>query len=231
MESVMESVQITSVNCDRPNLTKCDHCVLNLLRPHLMQLDENNPIFNQIQQILAQIKQVLDQDGVIILTIDEQVQFMTQRAEYLLNQYFPVYIPLVLPESLQRWFKYQISQLSFDSDMSLPFLSFNAEKGAKELVIHLIPDRAREQYILLLKEKEISLFSIATLALLGLSQRETEVLFWVAQDKSNTEISKVLSCSEGTVRKHLENIYKKLDVQTRLGAVMFALEKLGFIKK
>ena len=78
---------------------------------------------------------------------------------------------------------------------------------------------------------EIPLFSIATLASLGLSQRETEVLFWVAQDKSNTEISKVLSCSEGTVRKHLENIYKKLDVQTRLGAVMFALEKLGFIKK
>jgi hypothetical protein len=180
---------------------------------------------------LAQIKQVLNQDGVIILGIDEQVQFMTQQAEYLLNQYFSPYIPFLLPESLQRWFKHQISQISFDSDISLPCLSLNIEKGAKELVINLIPDRTREQYILLLKEKEMPLFSIDTLALLGLSQREAEVLFWVAQDKSNTEISKVLSCSEGTVRKHLENIYKKLGVQTRLGAVMFALEKLGLIKK
>ena len=66
----MESVQKTSVNCDRPNLTKCDHCVLNLLRPHLMQFDENNHMFSQIQQILAQIKQILNQDGVIILGID-----------------------------------------------------------------------------------------------------------------------------------------------------------------
>ena len=236
MESVMESVQRTSVNCDRSNVTKCDHCVLNLLRPHLMQFDENNPMFSQIQQILAQIKQVLNQDGVIILGIDEQVQFMTQRAECLLNQYFSPYIPFPLPESLRSWFKHQISQLSFDSDVFLPclslnILSLNIEKGVKELVINLIPDPTREQYILLLKEKEIQLFSIATLALLGLSQRETEVLFWIAQDKSNSGISKVLSCSEGTVRKHLENIYKKLDVQTRLGAVMFALEKLGLIKK
>jgi DNA-binding CsgD family transcriptional regulator len=196
-----------------------------------MQFDENNPMFSQIQQILAQIKQVLNQDGVIILGIDEQVQFMTQRAECLLNQYFSIYIPFLLPESLQHWFKHQISQFSFDSDVFLPCLSLNIEKGAKELVINLIPDPTREQYILLLKEKEIQLFSIATLALLGLSTRETEVLFWIAQDKSNSEISKVLSCSEGTVRKHLENIYKKLDVQTRLGAVMFALEKLGLIKK
>jgi DNA-binding CsgD family transcriptional regulator len=196
-----------------------------------MQFDENNPIFSQIQQILAQIKQVLNQDGVIILGIDGQVQFMTQQAECLLNQYFPPHLPFLLPESLQRWFKHQISQLSFDSDIFLPCLSLNIEKGAKELVINLILDRTREQYILLLKEKEILLFSIDTLTLLGLSQREAEVLFVIAQDKSSTEISKVLNCSEGTVRKHLENIYKKLGVQTRLGAVMFALEKLGLIKK
>ena len=84
----MESVQKTSVNCDRPNSEKCDHCVLNLLRPHLMQADDNSPIFSQIQQILTQFKQVLDGGGVIIVAIDGQVQFMTQRAEYLLNQYF-----------------------------------------------------------------------------------------------------------------------------------------------
>jgi DNA-binding CsgD family transcriptional regulator len=39
----------------------------------------------------------------------------------------------------------------------------------------------------------------------------------------------VLGCSEGTVRKHLEHLYGKLNVQTRTAAVMVALEKLGLV--
>jgi ATP/maltotriose-dependent transcriptional regulator MalT len=72
--------------------------------------------------------------------------------------------------------------------------------------------------------------SIATLESLGLTQREAEVLCWVAKDKSNAAIAKILDCCEGTVRKHLEHLYKKLEVQTRLGAVMTALERLGLLQ-
>jgi DNA-binding NarL/FixJ family response regulator len=43
-------------------------------------------------------------------------------------------------------------------------------------------------------------------------------------------IAKILDCCEGTVRKHLEHLYKKLGAQTRMGAVMVALEKLGLLK-
>ncbi|MFM7324107.1 MAG: hypothetical protein ACKO4L_04130 [Nodosilinea sp.] len=39
-----------------------------------------------------------------------------------------------------------------------------------------------------------------------------------------------MDCCEGTVRKHLEHLYKKLEVQTRLGAVMTALERLGLLR-
>jgi DNA-binding CsgD family transcriptional regulator len=65
---------------------------------------------------------------------------------------------------------------------------------------------------------------------LGLTKREAEVLFWIAQDKSNAAIAKVIGCSEGTVRKHLEHIHGKLGVQTRTAAVIVALEKLGLLK-
>ena len=75
-----------------------------------------------------------------------------------------------------------------------------------------------------------AVYSIATLESLGLTQQEAEVLCWVAKDKSNATITKVLDCCEGTVRKHLEKLYKKLGVQTRMGAVMMALEKLGLLK-
>ena len=218
------------MNCDRPNSEKCNHCILNLLRPHLMQADDNSPIFSQIKQILIQVKQALDEGGVIIVAIDGQVRFMTQRAEYLLNQYFLPNISPPLPEVLQHWFNHQVSQLSFNGDGFSPCLSLNIEKGEQELIVNLIPDPTREQYLLLLKEKEIQPLSIASLELLGLTKREAEALFWIAKDKSNANIAKLLVCSEGTVRKHLENIYKKLNVQTRIGAVMFALVKLGLLK-
>ncbi len=84
---------------------------------------------------------------------------------------------------------------------------------------------------MLLEERELPAFSIAALESLGLTQREAEVLFWVAKDKSNIEIAKVLDCCEGTVRKHLEHLYKKLCAQTRMGAVMVALERLGLLKE
>lgn len=218
----MESVQKTSINRD--------HCILNLLCPHLMQADDNSPIFSQIQQILIQVKQALDRGGVIIVAIDGQVQFMTQRAEYLLNQYFKTNISPALPEVLQHWFNHQILQLSCNRDDFSPCLSLNIEKEEQELIVHFIPDPTREQYFLLLKEKEIQSLSIASLELLGLTKREAEVLFWIAKDKSNGNIAKLLVCSEGTVRKHLENIYKKLNVQTRIGAVMFALKRLGLLR-
>lgn len=84
--------------------------------------------------------------------------------------------------------------------------------------------------LLLLREKERLFFSITALELLGLTKREAEVLFWVAKDKSNAEISKTLGCREGTVRKHLEHLYEKLNVQTRTGAVIIALERLGLLQ-
>ena len=223
-------MQRTSVNCDLPNSERCDYCVLNLLRPHLMQTDDNNPILSQIQPILTQFKHGLDQIGLIILAIDGQVRFMTQRVEYLLNQYFSPRILPALPENLQHWFNHQISQLSCNVDEPSPCLSLNIEKGEKKLVINLVSDPTREQYLLLLNEKEIQPLSITLLELLGVTRREAEVLFWISKDKSNANIAKLLVCSEGTVRKHLENIYKKLGVQTRIGAVMFALERLGLLK-
>ncbi|MEA5504211.1 LuxR C-terminal-related transcriptional regulator [Halotia wernerae UHCC 0503] len=43
------------------------------------------------------------------------------------------------------------------------------------------------------------------------------------------EISKQLGMSDRTVKKHWENIYEKFGVQTRLGAVIYALQKLGIV--
>ncbi len=222
--------QDISLSFDRPNLTQCDRCILNLLRPHLMQAEEKNPAFSQSRQIPTQFKQALERGGAIGVAINGQVQFMTKRAEQLLSQCFLPRAPHSLPESLQHWFKHQIAQLTFNENESSTYLPLHIELAGRRLVIHFIPDPIGEYYLLLLEEQKTLSFSIAALELLGLTKREAEVLFWIAKDKSNAGIARVLGCCEGTVRKHLENLYKKLDVQTRTGAVMVALEKLGLLK-
>lgn len=105
------------------------------------------------------------------------------------------------------------------------------EQGEKELNIRFIPEEMQGHYLLLLEEKRQYIFSIADLELFGLTKREAEVLFWIAKDKSNSEIATVLGCSEGTVGKHLEHIYSKLRTHTRAGAVIVALERLGMLRQ
>jgi DNA-binding NarL/FixJ family response regulator len=51
-----------------------------------------------------------------------------------------------------------------------------------------------------------------------LTPREQEILELVAEGRTNQEISALLWISPGTVRKHLENAFKKLEVHTRTAA-------------
>lgn len=52
-----------------------------------------------------------------------------------------------------------------------------------------------------------------------LSERELEVLRLVAEGKSNQQISNTLFIARGTVKKHINNIFGKLGVQTRTQCV------------
>ena len=57
-----------------------------------------------------------------------------------------------------------------------------------------------------------------------LTARELEVLILVAEGMSNSEISKKLCITLGTVSNHLRNIFAKLEVDNRVKAVMRAKE-------
>ena len=62
---------------------------------------------------------------------------------------------------------------------------------------------------------------------LGLTARETEVLTWVAQGKTNYEIGVILSACTGTICKHVEHILRKLCVENRTAAAAIALAALA----
>ena len=61
-----------------------------------------------------------------------------------------------------------------------------------------------------------------------LTPREREVLGWLAKGLSNSEIAAQLVISEGTVKNHLKNIYGKLEVHNRTGAIARARD-LGLL--
>ena len=59
--------------------------------------------------------------------------------------------------------------------------------------------------------------------------RESEILQWVHMGKTNWEISTILDISPLTVKNHVQNILRKLDVQNR-GQAAIKASKLGLVK-
>ena len=57
----------------------------------------------------------------------------------------------------------------------------------------------------------------------GLTKRELEILQKTSQGLTNTQIAEELFISPKTVRKHIENIYQKLQVHNRVEAVNLAM--------
>ncbi len=58
-----------------------------------------------------------------------------------------------------------------------------------------------------------------------LTQRENEILDLIAKGLMNKEVAHHLGISVGTVRKHIQNIYEKLHVNTRVEAVNVYLKR------
>lgn len=58
----------------------------------------------------------------------------------------------------------------------------------------------------------------------GLTKREVEVLKLISEGLFNKEIADRLSISERTVKNHISNIFKKIDVSDRTQAAVFAIK-------
>ncbi|MET0136465.1 MAG: helix-turn-helix transcriptional regulator [Kibdelosporangium sp.] len=64
-----------------------------------------------------------------------------------------------------------------------------------------------------------------------LSDREREVLFAVALDKTDREVARLLGIRERTVRAHVSRIILKLGVKSRVGAAVLFTERQAFSRE
>ncbi|MEX1664630.1 response regulator [Zhongshania arctica] len=109
---------------------------------------------------------------------------------------------------------------------------FNKEKGLlikaaeKALEIRYISQTGSDEYLLQLIDMERPSDVDRLRSALPMTERESEVLLWIAHGKTNREIGTILSMSPRTANKHLEQIFRKLNVENRTAAAVIALKHL-----
>ena len=144
-----------------------------------------------------QLSRSLDR-AVVLADTAGRIVFSTRLAEALLHRHFPDYAPGTLPRGLRR--------------------------DDSPLRVRCFTEAGRNDFALLMLEEPAP--GPGALLRLGLTAREAEVLYWLAQGKSNPDIATILGTSVRTVHKHVENLFRKLGLETRNAAALTALEIL-----
>lgn len=164
------------------------------IKPDIILMDINMPILNGLQAI--KIIKTEDPDAkIIVLTIH-------QDREYL----------------------FKTLQLGCEG-----YVIKDAESS---VLIEAIRSVAREQTYIqhnmtseLVKEfNRVTLYEQDKTFINNLTNREIEVLKLIAEGMINKEIAKNLYISEKTVKNHISNIFKKLDVNDRTQAAIYAFK-------
>jgi len=166
-------------------------------------------------RLVRQTQNAIEATGlaVVILNHDVQPEWMTPGAEALLGNDCLVN---GLPDALRSWLAAGKPLASPDDAAAVCDFDHQGEI----LRARLLGQGANSQ-LLLLEKQRARTPAENSLASYRLTQREVEVLMWVARGKTNKDIADILGMSPRTVNKHLEHIYVKLGVETRTAAAAF----------
>jgi DNA-binding CsgD family transcriptional regulator len=213
-----------ALNRSRPDFAERHRCLLQVVRPHLVQAFQNACIVSVIQEEMALFGRALEElgRGVVVLTRDGRVRSMSKEAELWMAKYFPhsTRVGTRLPEPLHRWVTQQQALLA-GASLPSPRVPLVIEREGACLVVRLL---SGSELLLLALEEQPETIPLAALQQLGLTRREAEVLAWLARGKTNVEIGKIADMSARTVEKHIEHLFQKLGVENRTAAAIRALQ-------
>ncbi len=193
------------------SFTEKDRLRLNLVRPHVIQAYVHaQERAGHIEQ-LHDLQRVLGESGRGLISLNGKgsVIHATPGAFETLARYLPV--PETgkakLPARLLKWARET-------SDLSEPL---TLHSDSHRLIIRRVKHSDRT---LLLMSEGLDVMDTRELARFKLTPRETEVLHWIAEGKSNSEIASVLGLTSGTVKLHVERVLAKLRVPNRIAAAL-----------
>jgi DNA-binding CsgD family transcriptional regulator len=149
--------------------------------------------------------------AMLVVDANGDLRFMTPRAARWLKD-FSLSRSSHLPDGLARWLDEIVSSgrpARFILDRAGTQLCFQVICREPKSICVLLEQRAHAS-----KSNDVH----------GrLTERQIEVLSWVARGKTNAEIAKILSLKTGTIGKYLERIFPKLGVENRTAAASFVL--------
>lgn len=186
--------------------------LLALAAPHVRQAYANAEAMAGLAQEARRLPEVADllPVGVLIAKGSGQVVYQNRLAEAWCARYFgrsgrrgPAVAP-GLPEPLRNLFH-----------PFRPHATFVGPSGALLTArVARVGGPGRGEILMVLEQRRS-----APVPHDRLSAREREVLHWVAEGKTNSEIGMILGVSARTVQTHLEHAFAKLDVVNRAQAV------------
>ena len=112
------------------------------------------------------------------------------------------------------------------SGMNLGADDYLTKPVANADLVRAIETRLRRSEQQVQREFKPDFSSYAPLLVFGLTPRAAETLLWLAQGKTNSDIATILCITESTIKKHVQEIFDKLGVETRGAATLRALEVL-----
>jgi DNA-binding NarL/FixJ family response regulator len=130
---------------------------------------------------------------------------------------------LMLPPDVQAWLALQTPGNATPS----PPIAPGRGDAPKRLQLQYIGQITADEILLRLVDADTDSDEFLLRRKLSLTQREAEVLLWIARGKSNRDIGAILDLSPRTVNKHLEQIYNKLGVENRTSAAALAVRTIG----
>jgi DNA-binding CsgD family transcriptional regulator len=205
-----------AINRERRGFSQRDRALLELVAPHL-----SRAYIHALERERAAAWQTLLERGlgeagsaVVLLSPDLEVVRIDARGEALLRAFCGPLAPGELPPNIRAWLGSPAA--------SRRALLLEDARGRRLSIRQLECDGPRPWRAIVLDEWGTGP-SPAQLRALGLTEREAEVLAWVARGRSDGEIAQLLSISPRTVDKHLENLFRKLGVRNRAEAVARAM--------
>jgi DNA-binding NarL/FixJ family response regulator len=189
---------------------------LEAMNRSLMQ--KNEELAEEIELRLDAEKQLetsLEQ-ALLISNRHGEVLFATRQAQLLLDTFFSAVPKHRLPFEMHTWLT--------GPDNHKPFNVTNKKRGEIQ-IDHFALSTSRSLSLMRIEHRNGDRGPRALLAL-GLTAREAEVLYWITEGKTNPEIAIILDSSINTVKKHANNLFTKLGVETRTAAARAALQVL-----
>jgi DNA-binding response OmpR family regulator/DNA-binding CsgD family transcriptional regulator len=173
-------------------------------------------------------RNALDVFGRFLLAASQagRVLWCTPQAGKLLSAAFRSFNSdnYVLPLAAQTWLQ---QCAGAGTPTILPSIDLATGVASNSLRLIYVGQIGADEYLLRLLEGEVASEEALLRQRLSVTEREAEVLLWIARGKSNRDIAEILDLSPRTVNKHLEQIYSKLGVENRASAATLAVRTIG----